>query len=480
MTGARESLHASIVAVAGVRQPAHFPTDQATDRSSETSPGELEALLHDHAYLTAAGARTRARELDWLGAFVSVVEDSPETPGQHATPGFPIAVKDVIDVAGYPTLDGFRTDVPAAVADAPAWAALRAAGAELVGKTTTHALALGATTPGCLNPIDPTRIAGGSSGGSAAAVAAGIVPVAIGTDTGGSVRVPAALCGVLGLKPTVGAVSTVGVSPLAPSQDVVGVLSRTVEDLRMTFDVMRGRPTATSDRPLSVGFVDERWARASSDVLEPILQAAAQLASGGSELRPLHLPLSKLASAASYLIMLSEAAYSWPTQLFDAGQTPPDDVAELLRLGEGITAVEYINAKSLARRIRQELLRELSDAGAEVLMLPAVAIPAPVRGADTVEVDHRVVPVEAALGRFAALASASGLPAISVPAGLSPDGLPLGIQFIGAPHAEGRLLDAAALVAAGEGASEVRTALATAGVRNREANSRTPKNRQGI
>src|SRR5437763_1224895 len=154
--------------------------------------------------------------------------------------GIPVAVKDVIDVAGVPTRNGapgYADRIPGV--HATVWRALRDAGAVLIGKTRLSALALDLRTPGCANPRDATRTCGGSSGGSAAAVAAGIVPVALGTDTSGSVRVPAALTGTVGLRPTYQALPYDGVSPLSPSQDTVGILANTAGDCLLALEVMR-------------------------------------------------------------------------------------------------------------------------------------------------------------------------------------------------------------------------------------------------
>ncbi len=221
-------------------------------RSGTLSPVELteavlariaatEPVLHAYVQVLAEEAMGAAREAE-----------AELRAGRDRGPlhGIPIAIKDILDVAGVPTRCGshVRADARAANADAEAVARLRAAGAVIVGKTVTHEFAGGVLSPPARNPWDPGRIPGGSSGGSGAAVAAGSCLAALGTDTAGSIRIPAALCGVVGLKPTTGQVSTRGVFPLSWSLDTVGPLAKTVDDAMLVLNAILGEAPESGER----------------------------------------------------------------------------------------------------------------------------------------------------------------------------------------------------------------------------------------
>lgn len=342
--------------------------------------------------------------------------------------GVPVAVKDNIDVAGAWT----RCGTPGfghhrAEHDAEVVARLRAAGAVVIGKTRMHELAWGMTTPGCRNPHDPGRITGGSSGGSAAAVASGAVPVALGTDTGGSVRNPAALCGVVGMKTAAGSLPMDGVTPLAPTQDTVGVLAASVEWCQLTLDALGIPPTATA--PRRVGLLTERWARrVEPEVEAAVSNATRRLHEAGIEVVKLALPRSGLAAAASYVTMLAEAARQW----WSEPDTPPPgsigkDIRGLLMTGARIGDADYARALAARAEIRAELARTFEDLDALLLATcPVVAAPA---GRGTVRCAGRETQVETAHSALTSLASVSGMPAVSVPA-TDPTGLPIGLQFL--------------------------------------------------
>jgi Asp-tRNA(Asn)/Glu-tRNA(Gln) amidotransferase A subunit family amidase len=391
----------------------------------------LQASLSAFAELTPAYARARADDLT----------------GPLA--GMPVGVKDVIDLAGVPTRLGTpRAGHHVPERSAPVVEALLAAGAAVVGKTTTHELAFGLVTPQTRNPFCPDRIAGGSSGGSAAAVGAGIVAAALGTDTSGSVRCPAALCGTVGLKPTLGTLSTDGVAPLAPSQDTVGVLASSARTCAAVFGVLTGSPLAPlrNVTGMRVGIDRQTCQRSvAPDVGSAVLDAAGGLREVDVELVDVEIPEFGLAASASAVILFSEAAASWGEWLDrDPGGFGADARAALLA-GRGVAPSARERAQQVRDWIRTRMRALYLEAGLDAVLSPTVAVTAPQAGTRTVTLAGRDHALEAALARFTSLASVTGQPALSVPCGLS-SGLPIGLQLIGRPAREHDLLSLAAAV----------------------------------
>jgi Asp-tRNA(Asn)/Glu-tRNA(Gln) amidotransferase A subunit family amidase len=402
----------------------------------------------------AEAALARMTEVDGVvGAFVhvdpdAVLAEAAERRGSSGPlAGVPVAVKDLFDVAGQRTGGGSRVPPDAlAAADAVAVARLRAAGAVVVGRTRTHELAWGLTTwhaelGGTRNPHDPSRTAGGSSGGSAAAVAAGVVPLALGTDTGCSVRLPAAWCGLVGHRPTSGLVPADGVLPLAPSLDVVGPLARTVPDVVLALEVLSGRRL---DLPAAEGL---RVGRVADPPVEPAVAAAVEAAVGAlapAEVVDVVLPPPEVLRRTYAGVMGSEALAVhrargwWPARADHYG----DDVRARLEAAAALTAGQVAAAQEERRR-----LRGLLDAlPVDVLVLPVAAC-GPSR---TVAPDDR--PDGAGLLRDAVLpwtvpANLADLPACAFPVGTDADGLPVGVQVVGRRGADALVLAAAARVA---------------------------------
>lgn len=379
----------------------------------------------------ALAKRRLARE---GGAYVLLLD---EQRGDGALAGMPVAVKDLIDVSGALTRCGspLREGAPTATADAPAVAALRAAGARLVGKTALHQFAFGATgvnewegTP--RNPHDRSRIPGGSSSGSAVAVAEGSCVAALGTDTGGSVRVPAALCGVFGVKPSYGLISNAGVFPLAPSLDHVGVLAPNVASAREVLAVLAPGVEWTGRAPRRVG-IDRRALEESSRAVSRAVEDA--LRRWDVEMRDVLLPDPDEVMRASTTLLFAEAADVHR----EAFQRHPEaylpSVRERLARGLAIPEDEREAARRSARRMRvevEELLREV-----DVVVGPTVAFTAPTLAqamADP-EMGSRLV-------RWTRLWNLVGLPAASVP--LRSARLPVGAQI--AARADDDALAAAA------------------------------------
>jgi aspartyl-tRNA(Asn)/glutamyl-tRNA(Gln) amidotransferase subunit A len=369
--------------------------------------------------------------------------------------GVPIAVKDLFDVAGWETTgccQGYRGLV--ATSDAEAVRRLRAAGAVVIGKTNQHELAAGATNriSACgptWNPWDPSRITGGSSGGSGAAVAAGVVPLALGTDTGGSIRIPASLCGAVGLKTTFGAVPLDGAMPLSPSMDTVGPLAGSVEDAALALAVLTGTGGASAhpSGDLEIGIPEGMFEEAAlPEVLEARDRAVAALAGSGATVVEGRgdfrydpetwdrLAWSELFAAHGKLLDREGSVHPWTRAFLERGR----DEGEAGRR----------RALREAKAVRLELERMLSRV--DVLVAPVT--PAPALGAEVRELtlgDGRMLDIRrGAISLLTRPANLAGLPAISLPAGWTKEGLPLGVQLIGRRDGESALLDAATAIEA--------------------------------
>jgi len=346
--------------------------------------------------------------------------------------GVPVAVKDVIDLEGQATAMGTAGlgRLPAE-RDAACVRRLRSKGAVIVAKTTTHELALGMTTPGCHNPARWLATAGGSSGGSAAVVAAGIVPLALGTDTGGSVRNPAALTGVVGLRLGVGAAPVEGVAPLAPSLDSLGVLGRSVEVVAEAAGVIAGQtPARSSELPPRLGWLEVGWARrVEAEVGRRLGEAVGRLEQAGATVERVELSDADLAPAAAFVAILAESAAIW----WPKARACPDALSERARrrleVGTGIRAIDYYRALSVGRALRDALRATLG--ALDGLLLPACPVQAVPAGVDYVRVSGRFEAVDAVHARPLALASVTGLAACSVPVEVAPGELPVGLQIVG-------------------------------------------------
>jgi len=375
--------------------------------------------------------------------------------------GIPIAVKDVFETKGIRTTCGsklFEKFVPDR--DAAVVEKLDEAGAVLIGKLGMHELAYGVTSNNphfgaVRNPWDPTRIPGGSSGGSGSAVAAEMVFMAMGSDTGGSIRIPAAFCGTVGLKPTFGRVSRYGVMPLDFSLDHMGPLTRSVRDAALTLQALAGfdpRDETSSRRPagsytpeigcgipnLRIGWPENFY----FDCVDPAVKAgvekmAAAAERAGARIVPLRMPDIDAINAVARVVLMSEAS-ALMEPFLDRRELFGSDVLALFDQGRLIPATDYINAQRL-RRIMQRDFRALWET-VDCLITPAAPMGAPKIGAPTVRVGDKTEDARLASTRLVRAVNLLGLPALSLPCGLDGDGMPLGAQIIGKPFDEATIL----------------------------------------
>jgi aspartyl-tRNA(Asn)/glutamyl-tRNA(Gln) amidotransferase subunit A len=355
--------------------------------------------------------------------------------------GVPISLKDLLDVRGTPTTAASKVRAGhIAKEDAPSVAHLREAGAVFVGKCNLHEFAFGTTNEDSAfgparNPIDVTRSPGGSSGGSAIAVATGMSFASIGTDTGGSIRIPAAACGVVGLKPGYGEVSTHGVVPLSRTMDHVGPLCRSVEDSAILYDVLRGAPAAHVPKPrdlagIRIGIPRQYFLAVLDPQVASVFQSACEgLRGAGAVLEDVTIPhANDIAPIYLHIVLAEAAAYHAKTL-----DSRPDDYTPNVRLrlemGRYILAEDYVRALSGREVLRQEVNAAL--AGHDALFLPALAIPAPKLGVPTVTIGSTEEPVRNITLRLTQLFNLTRHPALAVPCGQTAEGLPVGAQLVG-------------------------------------------------
>ena len=369
-----------------------------------------------------------------------------------------MAVKDLFDTAGIRTTAGskfFTDNIPEK--DAYVIEKLKEAGALILGKTNTHEIALGVTGNNphygtARNPWDTTRIPGGSSSGSAIAVATGMVLGALGTDTGGSIRIPASLCGVVGFKPTYGRVSLRGVFPLSWNLDHVGTLTKTVEDAALilqiisvydpmdpasvkmlTSDYLRHLADNMKGRKVAFG-IGEYIESADPEVLSAVREAANVFASFGCRVQEVDVSWMHEAALANKTMIQADGAAVHHERLKEQPDWFGEDIRRRLEDGAKTTSTEY----SLARRTQAEVRKRCEQffESHDFLILPTTPIPAPtIEGNDAVEQAGR-------LTRFTAPFNLAGLPALSVPCGFTKDGLPIGLQIVSRAWADAKVLNA--------------------------------------
>jgi aspartyl-tRNA(Asn)/glutamyl-tRNA(Gln) amidotransferase subunit A len=418
----------------------------------------LNPKLNAFTAVTAERARMQASALDAAIA-------SGAKPGPLA--GVPFAVKNLVDIAGLPTLAGSKInrDDPPAAFDAPLVSRLEAAGAILVGALNMGEYAYDFTGENahdgnCRNPHDLRRMAGGSSSGSGSAVGGGLVPLALGSDTNGSIRVPASFCGLFGLKPTYGRLTRAGSFPFVSSLDHLGPLARSVADLAAAYDAMQGydpadpvcadRPVEPVSRLLDSGIGGLRIATAggyfragaSADALAALDAVAAAL--GVSQ--TLTIPDAAIARSAAYIITAAEGAALHLPRLRTRPGDFDADVRDRLIAGSLIPAVAVIQAQKF-RRLYRERMRLLFDS-VDAILAPATPCVAPLIGEKTFMLDGVEMPVRPNIGLYTQPFSFIGLPVVAVPVPTAA-GMPVGVQIITAPWREDVALRIARVLEAG-------------------------------
>lgn len=420
-----------------------------------------------------------------LNAFITVVEDSARRDAKNAESlikegkyrgplhGIPISLKDLIYVKGVKSTSGSKilsNFIPEY--DSTVVKKLRDAGAIIVGMNNTHEFACGITNinphyGSSKNPWDINRMSGGSSGGSAVAVSAGMTPASIGTDTSGSIRVPSSLCGLFGLKPTYGRVSKYGVQELAPSIDHIGPIARSTWDIAAVLQTIAGYDkldNSTVDLPVpefskailegeskedrksnkfKIGIpLEFFFDLIDSRVMRTIEKFVDRLQSCGISTSPVHVEQTDKIFDSWRAIRLGESAAvheQWiKTRRGEYGQ----NVIVMLEKGMEVTAVEYINAHKLRMEIKTAFLKAMTDYDA--LLVPTTIIPAPLLDDTTVKINEDTIEVYQALSRLTTVFDITGLPAMNVPAGFIEGGeknrLPIGVQLVGRPFDEETLL----------------------------------------
>jgi aspartyl-tRNA(Asn)/glutamyl-tRNA(Gln) amidotransferase subunit A len=388
-----------------------------------------------------------------INAFITVLDDEARAQariadqeiaaGRYRGPlhGVPISLKDLIDLRGTPTSAASRVRRGHVAAhDSVVAARLRAAGAIFIGKTNLHEFALGTTNEDSAygpvqHPLDPSRSPGGSSGGSAAAILAEMCYASIGSDTGGSIRIPSAACGLVGLKPAFGEIPTEGVVPLSNTLDHVGPLCRSVEDAAILHQTLAGvsNPAPVTARPLSglrlgiprayfLALLDPQIAQRFDD-------ACQRLVTAGVVLEDVTIPHAADAPAVYLHIALPEAATCHAQTLESQPEEYTPNVRLRLEMGRYIMAEDYVRAM----RGRDVLIREVNAAlhGRNGLLLPTLPVPAVTLGAATVSVGTSEEPVRAITLRLTQPFNITGHPAITMPCGLTQEGLPAGAQLVG-------------------------------------------------
>ena len=410
-----------------------------------------------------------------INAYITVTADSAMaqakqaeaeiTRGDYKGPfhGMPIALKDLFDTKGIRTTAGSKimaNRLPAE--DGVVVSMLADAGAVLLGKLNMHEFAFGITNVNphygpARNAWNPDRITGGSSGGSGTATASGLCAAALGSDTGGSIRIPACFCGIVGLKPTYGRVSKKGVLPLSWSLDHVGPMTRTAKDAALMLQVIAGHdaqdpgstdiavPSYTSDlgkgiKGMRIGVLRGNYVLPMAAEMESALAEAINTLRdlGAIVTDPLELPYLEDALPANITIISSEAATFHQANMDERPGDYDEEVFARLSIGRDHPATAYIIARNTQRQVQEQLLDSLSNFDA--LLTPMLPLGAPPIGQNDVLVGGKTMDVRAAVTRYTQPFNLTGFPAISVPCGFTDEGLPTGFQLAGKPFEEATLL----------------------------------------
>ena len=436
-----------------------FAWSTAADIVAAVGGGRASAL----SIVEATLARIRERD-PVLNSFTAVTEqraleraqalDAARARGEELPPlaGVPFAVKNLFDVAGLPTLAGSKInrEAPPAVGDATLIGRLEAAGAVLIGALNMGEYAYDFTGENphdgpARNPHDLGRMTGGSSSGSGAAVGGGLVPLALGSDTNGSIRVPSSLCGLFGLKPTYGRLSRAGTFPFAASLDHVGPMARSTRDLALAYDAMQGydaHDPVCVDRPiepvtpllqrgaegLRIAVAGGYFKCRTAEAVYAVDRVAAALGAN----RDIEIPQAERARSAAYIITATEAASLHLDRLRSRARDFDPTTRDRLIAAAMLPASLVTKAQKFRRWYRTELLKLFTEVDA--ILAPATPCPAPLLGQQTFKVGDVELPVRANLGLYTQPISFVGVPVVAVPVPLTP--LPIGVQIVAAPWRE--------------------------------------------
>ncbi len=369
--------------------------------------------------------------------------------------GIPYSCKDLFDVKGLPTTGGSRVlQDNIAEADALSVSRMNAVGAIFLGKNNLHEFAYGATGENILygtapNPYDHSRLAGGSSSGSVAAVGFGLCPAALGTDTGGSVRAPAALCGLIGFKPTYGRISTEGVLPYSWTLDHVGTITRCIADTKILFDTLDNSPRPVPDivdlKNLTIGIPETFFfENADHEILSSIDQLITLLTRSGAKVQKVPMPSMEYTRTVSLTVQMPEALSYHNRYLESRGELYSQDFRAGLALGQCLLAEQYVRAKRFIETYRRDTDKVFADV--DILLTPATPAIAPKIGATEVITNGYSEPAGNTITRYTSFFNMTGHPAITLPCGMHSEGLPIAAQLIGRHYEDEFLLGVAELV----------------------------------
>ena len=413
-----------------------------------------------------------ARRNDEINAFITILADEARARARQADReiahdqdlgilhGIPLSLKDLIDMEGQPTTAASKARVGhRATSDAPVLARLRASGVVVVGKCNLHEFGFGTTGEDSAfgpthNPRALGHMAGGSSSGSAASVAAGMAMASVGTDTGGSIRIPAAACGVVGLKPTLGELSTDGVVPLAPTLDHVGPLGLTVDDVAVVYRVMAGDHVAVEEDPRDGRTTDHRHATArlgvptryfldllDTDVRRAFGDVLARLREAGCHIEEVGILHADTIATAYRHTQLYEAYQFHRHTLETCADDYSPDVYQRLAAGRALSEEDYLQTQRDRLVLRSEVDTVLAGVGA--LVLPTLAFPAPLLGSERLILGGQTSDLRSVSLRLTQLFNLTGHPAITLPCGATPGGLPCATQLVGRRDKTAALLELA-------------------------------------
>ncbi|UEM19168.1 amidase [Skermanella mucosa] len=453
-----------------VEEALHRPIEEVAEaiRAGQLSPVELTAAyldrIADKDGVLNAFVHVAADALDQAEALAAAAREGRILGPLH---GIPLAIKDNYLTAGMPTRAGTEAAIEFPGTEGAAVRKLREAGAILLGKTRMHEFAWGMETPPARNPFDTDRVPGGSSGGSGIAVTAGFAMAALGSDTGGSIRIPASLCGTVGIKPTFGRIGRSGIVPHSWSLDHAGPLTRSVADAALLVDVLSGHDPAdagSADEPptalhaavrpareagaagLRVGVCRNHFFEALDDEVGAAVEATiSRLAADGAEVVEFQVPELAYGLGAIFAIELASSA-AYHVHHLAAGRTSAyrDDVRQLVEMGRLVSAPDYLQAERYRTMLAERFLQVFAEV--DVIVGPTMPITAWLSGQREVELDGKRESVLETSWRFTYPWNLLGLPAISLPCGYDRKGLPIGFQIAGAAFDEASVIRTAAAV----------------------------------